>query len=108
MYLVFENSFFDQQHEINGSAGGVLSLLLSCFVVVAVRVQRLAYMKHLYFLLAWLPFPCVCLLRITATAASVGAAGVPSAGLVTLLIVLTATGLPSDNIAFILAVDWLL
>ena len=45
---------------------------------------------------------------ITATAASVGAAGVPQAGLVTLLIVLTAIGLPTDNIALILAVDWLL
>lgn len=48
------------------------------------------------------------LLSITATAASIGAAGVPQAGLVTLLIVMSAVGLPSDGIELILAIDWLL
>lgn len=45
---------------------------------------------------------------VTATAASIGAAGVPQAGLVTLLIVMSAVGLPSDGIELILAIDWLL
>ena len=45
---------------------------------------------------------------ITATAAAVGAAGIPQAGLVTMMIVLTAVGLPTDDIALILAVDWFL
>lgn len=45
---------------------------------------------------------------ITATAAAVGAAGIPQAGLVTMLIVLTAVGLPTSDIALILAVDWFL
>ncbi|KAH7723546.1 Protein GLT-5 [Aphelenchoides avenae] len=45
---------------------------------------------------------------LTATLASVGAASIPSAGLVTMLIVLTAVGLPSSDIAMIVAVDWLL
>lgn len=45
---------------------------------------------------------------ITATLASIGAAGVPQAGLVTLVIVLTAIGLPPEEAALILAVDWLL
>ena len=45
---------------------------------------------------------------ITATIASIGAAGVPSAGLITMIIVLNAVGLPDRDIAYILAVDWLL
>ncbi|XP_014661852.1 PREDICTED: excitatory amino acid transporter 2-like [Priapulus caudatus] len=45
---------------------------------------------------------------LTATAASIGAASVPSAGLVTMLLVLTAVGLPTKDISLIVAVDWLL
>lgn len=45
---------------------------------------------------------------ITATVASIGAAGVPNAGLVTMVIVLTAVGLPADDVTLIVAVDWLL
>lgn len=45
---------------------------------------------------------------ITATAAAIGAAGIPQAGLVTMMIVLTAVGLPTKDIALILAVDWFL
>lgn len=45
---------------------------------------------------------------ITATAASIGAAGVPSAGLVTMVIVLVAVGLPPEDVVLLLAVDWLL
>jgi len=45
---------------------------------------------------------------LTATFASIGAAGVPQAGLVTLIIVLSAVGLPAEDVTLILAVDWLL
>ena len=45
---------------------------------------------------------------ITATTAAIGAAGVPQAGLVTMVIVLSAVGFPTDDVALILAVDWLL
>ncbi len=45
---------------------------------------------------------------ITATVASIGAAGVPNAGLVTMVIVLTAVGLPATDVTLIVAVDWLL
>ncbi|KAM5300051.1 excitatory amino acid transporter 3 [Ctenodactylus gundi] len=45
---------------------------------------------------------------IAATAASIGAAGVPHAGLVTLVIVLSAVGLPAEDVTLIVAVDWLL
>merc|ERR1711982_154368 len=45
---------------------------------------------------------------ITATAASIGAAGIPQAGLVTMVMVLETVGLPPDDITIILAVDWLL
>merc|ERR1711963_181142 len=47
-------------------------------------------------------------ISITATAASIGAAGIPQAGLVTMVMVLQTVGLPSTDVALILAVDWLL
>ncbi|KAL4827959.1 hypothetical protein H8958_006669, partial [Nasalis larvatus] len=47
-------------------------------------------------------------ISITATAASVGAAGIPQAGLVTMVIVLTSVGLPTEDITLIIAVDWFL
>ncbi|XP_060578968.1 excitatory amino acid transporter 3-like [Ruditapes philippinarum] len=45
---------------------------------------------------------------LTATAAAIGAAGIPSAGLVTMTIVLTAVGLPTEDVSLILAIDWFL
>lgn len=44
----------------------------------------------------------------TATLAAVGAAGIPEAGLVTMVLVLRAVGLPLEGIGLLLAVDWLL
>ena len=45
---------------------------------------------------------------ITATLAAIGAAGIPEAGLVTMVIVLKAVGLPIEGIGLILTIDWLL
>ena len=45
---------------------------------------------------------------ITAALASVGAAGIPQAGLVTMVIVLTAVNLPLEGVGLLLAVDWFL
>lgn len=45
---------------------------------------------------------------LTATAASIGAAGIPQAGLVTMVMVLDTVGLPADAVINIVAVDWLL
>ena len=44
----------------------------------------------------------------TATIASIGTAGVPSVGLVTLSMVLTSVGLPTEGIALIMGIDRIL
>ena len=55
-----------------------------------------------------LKFGDVLAISFTATAASIGAAGIPNAGLVTMVMVLDAVGLPSDLVSMIMSVDWLL
>merc|ERR1712212_516049 len=49
----------------------------------------------------------IVIISITATAASIGAAGIPHAGLVTLVMVLETVGLPSEAVSIIMSVDWL-
>ncbi|MBX3442499.1 MAG: dicarboxylate/amino acid:cation symporter [Planctomyces sp.] len=48
------------------------------------------------------------LVVVTSVVASVGAAGIPEAGLVTMTLVFTAVGLPTEYIALLLTVDWFL
>jgi DAACS family dicarboxylate/amino acid:cation (Na+ or H+) symporter len=48
------------------------------------------------------------LVVLTSIIASVGAAGIPEAGLVTMTLVFTAVGLPTPYIALLLTVDWFL
>ncbi|CDB19618.1 putative uncharacterized protein [Blautia sp. CAG:52] len=45
---------------------------------------------------------------VTATLASIGTAGVPSVGLVTLAMVLNSVGLPTEGIALIMGIDRIL
>ncbi len=45
---------------------------------------------------------------LTATLAAIGAAGIPEAGLVTMVIVLRAVDLPIEGIGLILTIDWFL
>lgn len=55
-----------------------------------------------------LSFIDIVLTGVTATLASIGAAAIPSAGLITILIVLNILGIPSESISTILAIDWFL
>ncbi|HEY8066768.1 MAG TPA: dicarboxylate/amino acid:cation symporter [Methylosinus sp.] len=48
------------------------------------------------------------LVVLTSVVASVGAAGIPEAGLVTMTMVFRAVSLPTDYIALLLTIDWLL
>ena len=48
------------------------------------------------------------LVIITATLASIGTAGIPSVGLITLGLVLNQVGLPMEGVALILGIDRLL
>jgi Na+/H+-dicarboxylate symporter len=45
---------------------------------------------------------------LTATLAAIGAAAIPEAGLVTMVLVLQAVGLPAEGVGLLLAVDWVL
>jgi len=48
------------------------------------------------------------IVAITATLAAVGAAGIPEAGLVTLILVLESVNLPLEGIGLLLSIDWFL
>ncbi|XP_062872538.1 neutral amino acid transporter B(0) [Trichomycterus rosablanca] len=54
-----------------------------------------------------LNFVQIITILVTATASSVGAAGIPAGGVLTLAIILEAVGLPTYDLSLILAVDWL-
>ena len=45
---------------------------------------------------------------LIATLAAIGAAGIPEAGLVTMVIVLRAVNIPIEGISLILVIDWFL
>ena len=55
-----------------------------------------------------LSLPQQLIVVLTSIVASVGAAGIPEAGLVTMTLVFTAVGLPTQYIALLVTVDWFL
>ncbi|XP_070774838.1 excitatory amino acid transporter 1-like [Enoplosus armatus] len=50
----------------------------------------------------------IIVLSLIVTAASTGAAGIPQAGMVSLVIVLASAGLPTEDISLLMIVDWIL
>jgi len=50
--------------------------------------------------------PELAIMLLTATIGSIGAAAIPQAGLVTLVVVLRSVGLPVEGIGLILSIDW--
>ncbi|XP_041453204.1 excitatory amino acid transporter 2-like [Lytechinus variegatus] len=55
-----------------------------------------------------MPFSKILTISLTATLGSIGAASIPSAGIVTLVLVLTAVGFPIEDVGLLMAVDWFL
>jgi len=55
-----------------------------------------------------LGFAQLLIVWLTATLAAIGAAAIPEAGLVTMVMVLTAVGAPLEGIGLLLAIDWFL
>jgi Na+/H+-dicarboxylate symporter len=55
-----------------------------------------------------LTLPQQLMVVLTSIVASVGAAGIPEAGLVTMTLVLTSVGLPTEYVAILIAADWFL
>ena len=55
-----------------------------------------------------LPIEKQLMVILTSVVASVGAAGIPEAGLVTMTLVFNAVGLPTEYIALLITVDWFL
>jgi len=80
--------------------GTALYEAIACFFIANLHYDEIGALS----------FGQIITIAVTATAASVGAAAVPSAGLITLLIVLSAVGLIqyASDIALIYTVDWFL
>uniref|UniRef100_A0A182XIP0 Amino acid transporter n=1 Tax=Anopheles quadriannulatus TaxID=34691 RepID=A0A182XIP0_ANOQN len=69
----------------------------------AVAALFIAQLRNIH-----LTFGHIVAVSVTATAASIGAAGIPQAGLITMVMVLDTVGLPAEDVTIIIAVDWLL
>ena len=88
-----------------GIACSISRFLISTSSFFSTKTVRLHTLYYAVFdMFSQLIFPA----SMTATAAAIGAAGIPSAGLVTMIIVLQAVNLPTEDIGLILAIDWFL
>ncbi|XP_069367419.1 excitatory amino acid transporter 1-like isoform X2 [Paralichthys olivaceus] len=69
----------------------------------AVAALFIAQIHHMNFGLGQ-----IIVLSLIVTAASTGAAGIPQAGMVSMVIVLSSAGLPKEDISLLMMVDWIL
>lgn len=68
---------------------------MAALFVAQIRGRRLSFVQ-------------IIVVAITSTLAAVGAAGIPEAGLITMALVFSAVGLPLEDIAILLTIDWFL
>jgi len=79
----------------------MLDIKVFCSIEIFFQTYPMINVTHCFLLIYFS-------LSFTSILASVGAAAIPHAGLVTMLIVLDTVGLPTDMIALIFSVDWFL
>ena len=98
--------------ENNGVSGRVAGFVLPLGATVNMNGTALYEAVAAVFIAQSIGMPltlgALVVIVLTATLAAIGAAGIPEAGLVTMVIVLTAVGLPITGIGLILAIDWFL
>lgn len=98
----------DNNHVSNRSASFVLPLGATVNMDGTALYEAVAVIFIAQSIGVAMPLGKLVVVFLTASLAAIGAAGIPEAGLVTMVLVLQAVGLPISGIGSILAIDWFL